>query len=188
MKKKVAVVSVADAEEAARLADLPLEATVALAEVAEAIKDGLLAFASATGLVVMHQMMQAELTEVIGEKHAKIGSAGRSGNWHGTTKGSVVLGGRRVSTERPRGRTTTGGEIELDTWQAFSSADLLNSLVVERMLAGVATRRHVDVAEPVGKELEARSRSTSKSAVSTALRGGDDQGHGRTDGPGPVQP
>ena len=34
VKKKVAVVSVADAEEATRLADLPLEATVALAEVA----------------------------------------------------------------------------------------------------------------------------------------------------------
>ena len=34
------------------------------------------------------------------------------------------------------------------------------------MLAGVATRRHLDVAEPVGKELEARSKSMSKSAVS----------------------
>src|ERR1035441_10262061 len=82
VKKKVAVVSVADAEEAARLADLPLEATVALADVAGAIKDGLLAFASATGFVVMHQMMQAELAEVIGEKHAKIGSAERTPNWN----------------------------------------------------------------------------------------------------------
>ena len=88
------------------------------------------------------------------------------GNWHGNTKGSVVLGGRQVKTERPRGRSTAGTEIELDTWKAFSSADLLNSLVVERMLAGVATRRHVDVAEPVGKELESRSKSMSKSAVS----------------------
>jgi len=166
VKKKVAVVSVADADEAERLADLPLEATVALADVAGAIKDGLLAFASATGLVVMHQMMEAELTEVIGHKHAKIGAAERSGNWHGSTKGSVTLGGRRVSAERPRGRTTAGTEIELDTWKAFSSADLLNSLVVERMLAGVATRRHVDVAEPVGEELESRSKSMSKSAVS----------------------
>jgi len=166
MKKKVAVVSVADAEEAARLADLPLEATVALAEVAGAIKDGLLAFASATGLVVIHQMMTAELTGAIGEKHARIPASDRCGNWHGTTKGSVVLGDRTVTTERPRGRSTTGAEIELDTWKAFSSADLLNSLVLERMLAGVATRRHVDVAEPVGKELEARSRSTSKSAIS----------------------
>ena len=166
MKKKVAVVSVADAEEAARLADLPLEATVALADVAGAIKDGLLAFASATGLVVMHQMMEAELTEAIGAKHAKIPPAERVGNWHGNTKGSVVLGGRQVSTERPRGRSSAGAEIGLDTWKAFSSADLLNSLVVERMLAGVATRRHGDVAEPIGAELEGRSKSMSKSAVS----------------------
>ncbi len=78
MKKKVAVVSVAEAEEAARVADLPLEATVALAEVAGAIKDGLLAFASATGLVVMRQMMEAELTERIGPKHARIPAAERS--------------------------------------------------------------------------------------------------------------
>ena len=28
--------------------------------------------------------------------------------------------------------------------------DLLRQVVVERMLAGVATRRHVDVTEPVG--------------------------------------
>ena len=71
-----------------------------------------------------------------------------------------------VKTERPRGRSSAGEEIGLDTWKAFSSADLLNSLVVERMLAGVATRRHADVAEPVGEELEERSKSTSKSAVS----------------------
>jgi putative transposase len=166
MKKKVAVVSVAEAEEAARVADLPLEATVALAEVAGAVREGLLAFASATGLVVMAQMMQAEVTGYIGEKHAKIPAGDRKGNWHGTISGSVVLGGRTVSTERPRARTTEGTEIELATWKLFSSKDLLNSLVVERMLAGVATRRHVDVAEPVGAELEGRSRSMSKSAIS----------------------
>ena len=166
MKKKVAVVNVAQAEEAARLADLPLEATVALAEVAGTIKDGLLAFASATGLVVMRQMMEAELAEAIGPKHAKIGADERVGNWHGTTTGSVVLGGRQVRTERPRGRMSEGAEIELDTWKVFNSADLLNSLVVERMLAGVATRRHGDVAEPVGAELEGRTKSMSKSAVS----------------------
>ena len=34
------------------------------------------------------------------------------------------------------------------------------------MLAGVATRRHADVAEPVGAELEERSKSMSKSAIS----------------------
>ena len=169
MKKKVAVVSVAQAEEVARVADLPVEATVALAEVAGAVKDGLLAFASATGLVVMGQMMQAELTGLIGPKHAKLPVDERVGNWHGTTTGSVVLGGRTVTTERPRGRRVEGAEgaeIELDTWKVFSSKDLLAQLVVERMLAGVATRRHADVAEPVGEAIEARSRSMSKSAIS----------------------
>ena len=77
-----------------------------------------------------------------------------------------MLGGRQVVTERPRAGRQPGTEIGLDTWKAFSSADLLNSLVVERMLAAVATRRHADVAEPVGAELEEHSKSMSKSAIS----------------------
>ena len=70
-------------------------ATVALAEVAGAIKDGLLAIASATGLVVIHQMMAAELTEAIGEKHAKIAAQEHVGTrsspqvWRTETKTKV---------------------------------------------------------------------------------------------------
>lgn len=62
-----------------------------------------------------------------------------------------MLGGGRVSTERPKGRTTAGAEIKLDTWEVFSSADLLNSLIVERMLGGVAIRSHQVVGEPSAK-------------------------------------
>ena len=125
----------------------------------------------------MFQMMQAELTERIGEKHAKIGAGERVGNWHGTTEGSVVLGGRTITTKRPRGRTTDVEEIGLDTWKVISSKDLLNSLVAERMLAGVATRRHTDVAEPIG-ELTADfdidfERDSRRSFQFRRLRGGD---------------
>jgi hypothetical protein len=70
--KKIPLVNVAEPEEAARLAGLPLEATVAMADIAAAIREGLIALASATGLVVMHQLMEAELTERIGPKHARI--------------------------------------------------------------------------------------------------------------------
>jgi putative transposase len=166
--KKIPVVTVAEPVEAARLADLPLEATIVLADVAGAITDGLLAFASATGLVVMHQMMQAELARRIGPKHARIPD--RDASWHGTTTGQVVLGGRKITAERPRGRTGDGAEIALDTWAVFSNEDLLTQLVVERMLAGVPTRRHADVAEPLGAELEARSKATSRSAISRRFR------------------
>jgi putative transposase len=158
-------VTIAPVDEADRLADLPLEAIVALGDMAGAIKDGLLAFASATALVVMRQMMETELTERVGVKHAKIPTSERVSHRHGTTTGLVVLGGRQVRTERPRGRTSEGTEVELDTWKVFGSADLLNSLVVERMLAGEATRRHADEAEPVGPDIEARSRSCNRVGI-----------------------
>jgi transposase-like protein len=41
--------------------------------------------------------------------------------------------------------------------------------VLERMLAGVSTRRYARTQEPVGEEVERASRSTSKSAVSRAF-------------------
>jgi transposase-like protein len=107
-------------------------------------------------------MLIAELAGIVGDKHAKLGSD-RVGNWHGTTTGQVVLGARKISVERPRGRYVDGGEVELDAWATFASEDLLRQVVVERMLAGVATRRHVEIAEPVG---QVAGRAVSKSAVS----------------------
>jgi transposase-like protein len=56
--------------------------------------------------------------------------------------------------------------VELDTWAVFSSEDLLCQLVCERMLAGVATCRHADVAEPLGSELDAKAKATGRSSVS----------------------
>jgi len=159
--KKVPVVQVTTPQAAADLAGLPMQAIVAMADVAVAMREGLLAFSAAAGLVVMQQMLTAELTSIVGAKHAKLGED-RVGNWHGTTTGQVVLGARKVSVERPRGRYIDGGEVELDTWVTFASEDLLRQIVVERMLAGVATRRHVEVAEPVGQT----GTAVSKSAVS----------------------
>jgi hypothetical protein len=133
VKKKVPVVSVAGVE-TANLAGLPLEATVVLADLAGAVQEGLLGFCADVGLMVMAQMLDAEMTARVGPKHAKIGD--RQANWHGTATGPVVLGGRQVSVSRPRGRTVEGGEIDLDAWQAFSSRDLLDRVTVERMLSG----------------------------------------------------
>jgi hypothetical protein len=39
-------------------------------------------------------------------------------------------------------------------------------VVLERMLAGVSTRRYERTREPVGRQVEAEERSTSKSSVS----------------------
>ena len=48
----------------------------------------------------------------------------------------------------------------------FASRDPLAGVVLERMLAGVSTRRYRRLQEPVGGEVESDARSTSKSSVS----------------------
>jgi len=176
--KKVAAVRLVERDEAVGVVELPEELRVSLAGIAGVAREGLLAMGATVGLLVMHEMMNAEMTAKVGAtKHAKV--AGREANWHGEAPGSVVLGGRRVPVQRPRGRTTDKTEIELDTYAMFTNDDLLSELVMERMLAGVATRRHVRVNEPVGEELAASARSTSRSSVSrrfkTATQAGLDE-------------
>lgn len=166
MKKKLPVMPAGTREaEAASAAGLSVETRLPLAELEGAIREGLMAFSCAAGLAVIAEMMEAERTRVVGPRGKH--DPGRVAERNGAAPGSVVLGGRTVPVSRPRAvRVDGGGEVALDTYGVFSSRDLLTQVALERMLAGVATRRHTLVAEPVGEALEERSRSTSKSAVS----------------------
>lgn len=167
-KKKVPVVTVAAREEAARVAELPVEATIALADVAGAIKEGLMALCCSAGLLAVSQIMNEELAATAGPKGRH--DSGRSATRNGSAPGSVVLGSRTVPVRRPRATMTGGGELHLDSYAVFSSTDLLTQVAVERMLAGVATRRHALVAEPIGAELEDVARGDSRSAVSRRFK------------------
>jgi transposase-like protein len=144
--------------------EVPDEIVVGLGEVREAAKEGLLAMSVAVGLRVMGEMMEEEVTMKVGPKHAKL--ADRLATRHASAPGSVVLGGRRIKVRRPRARTTDGNEVHLDTYGAFSDDHQLTEVVTERMLAGLATRRHQVANEPVGRSVEVASRATSGSAVS----------------------
>jgi putative transposase len=146
------------------VADLPAEVRLALADIAGAARDGLLAMSVAAGLAVMQAMFDAEITAACGPKGRH--DPDRAATRHGAGEGSVVLGGRRVPVRRPRARTVDGHEVPLAAYRLFTADDLLSRVVLERMLAGVATRRHARTAEPVGGPVAAGASSTSKSAVS----------------------
>jgi putative transposase len=164
MTKNVPALRVVEREDAPELPELSEELRLAFGEIAGAAREGLLAMSVAVGFRVMAEMMEEELTATVGPKHAKL--TGRKASRHGTAPGSVVLGGRRVAVSRPRARTTEGTEVELGTYASFADDDLLAGVVMERMLAGLATRRHRAANEPVGAEVEASARSTSHSSVS----------------------
>lgn len=168
-KKKLPIVKLADRETAAAVAEgLPAEVTIALDDVAGAIREGLLAFCAGAGLLAVSQIMNEEMSDKVGAKGRH--DPNRAATRNGTAPGSVVLGGRTVPVRRPRATLTGGGELQLDSYAVFSSTDLLTQLAMERMLAGVATRRHGLVAEPLGAELEAVARGDSKSAVSRRFK------------------
>lgn len=54
----------------------------------------------------------------------------------------------------------------MPTGAHFADRDPLTKAVLERMLAGVSTRRYRRTQEPMSEAVEAEARSTSKSAVS----------------------
>jgi len=148
----------------ASLPQLPEEAMLALADIAGAAREGLLAMSVAAGMAVMQTMFGAEVTAVAGPKGKH--DPDRAAVRHGAGRGSVTLGGRRVPVTRPRARTTDGHEVPLASYSHFAADDLLSEMVLERMLGGVASRRHARVAEPVGEQVAAAAKSNSRSAVS----------------------
>ena len=159
----------AERDEAAKVAaGSPAEVNLALADVAGAVRDGLLAFSCSAGMLVIGQIMAEEMAAKVGPKGRH--DPARVATRNGTAPGSVALGGRMVPVERPRATMTGGGELALDSYALFSATDLLQQLAVERMLAGVATRRHAQVGEPIGAELEAVARGDSRSAISRRFK------------------
>lgn len=162
--KTVPTVHLADPSDTGAWAELPGEVRLALADIAGAAREGLLAMGVATGFAVMQAMFEAEITAVAGPKGKH--DPGRVATRHGVGHGSVTLGGRRVAVERPRARTTDGHEVPLSSYDRFAAADLLSAVVMERMLAGLATRRHARAGEPVGEQAATGAKSTGRSAVS----------------------
>jgi len=147
---------------------LPARVQEALGELAGVAQEGLLALSVGVGLGVLHTLMEEEVDEVVGPRgrHDRERSASR----HGHEDGSVTLGARRVAVSRPRARAVDGGEVPLVTYAHFADRDPLSQVVLERMLAGVSTRRFARThsarrsRRARGRRASRRSRARSSSA------------------------
>ena len=92
---------------AGRIERLPQRVQDALGELAGAAKEGLLALSVGVGLGVLHEIMEAEVDEVVGPKGRH--DPDRAAVRHGHESGEVTLGGCRVPgagqpAARPDGR------------------------------------------------------------------------------------
>jgi len=144
---------------------VPESVNVALAEIAGEMREGLLALAVGTGLQVMNAIMEQDVTAACGAKGRH--DPERRATRHGHGAGSVTLGGRRVPVARPRMRASDGsGELPVPAYEVFSDTEILGRMALDRMLAGISTRRYPVALEPVGQRTEKTATATSRSAVS----------------------
>src|SRR3954469_12237714 len=144
---------------------LPAQVQEALGELVGAAREGLLALSVGVGLSVVHELMEVEVTEVVGPKGKH--DRDRAAKRHRHEDGSMTLGGRRVAVRRPRMRTADDEhELPVRTYEYFADRDPLTRAVMDRMLAGVSTRRVAGAGEPGGETVEDASSATSKTSVS----------------------
>src|SRR3954454_20488167 len=150
--RTVSAASVAANEQS--IEGLPESVLEALGELAGTAKEGLLALSVGVGLGVLHELMEAEVDEVVGPKGKHLPD--RAAVRHGHENGEVTLGGRRVPVSRPRARSVDGErEVERGTSAHLAARARVTNTMFERMLAGVSTRRYARAAETVGEEIDA---------------------------------
>jgi hypothetical protein len=117
---------------------VPDRVSVVMADVADDMREGLLALAVGAGLQVMSALMEADVTALTGPRGRH--DAERVAVRHATGAGSVTLGGRRVGVQRARVRAVDGsGELAVPAYELFSCAEILG-----RMGDGTDAVRPVD--------------------------------------------
>ena len=144
---------------------MPDVVQLAMGDIADTMREGLLALAVGAGMQVIGVLFEESVAALAGPKGKH--DPHRRAVRHGSEDGSVVLGGRQVAVRRPRVRSADGErELAVPAYELFSSTDLLGEMTVARMLAGLSTRRYQLGLEPVGAAVEQASKGTSRSAVS----------------------
>ena len=106
----------------------------------ELVRESLYDTVLLSGLAHVIEVLEEERTEVCGPRYRH--TEERTAQRGGRVPSSLVLGGRLVNVKRPRVRTTSGKEMSLPSWGAWSARDSLEERAIEQMLVGVSTRKY----------------------------------------------
>lgn len=116
-----------------------------------------------SALYLVYRLFEEEVDRLCGPRYAQDALASKPRR-AGSDKGSVILGGQRVSVRKPRVKHD-GKEVQLQTYQALQDIELINSKVMQAMLSGVSTNRYASILEPIEQ-----GRKLSSSSVSRAFK------------------
>ena len=135
----------------------------ALGELAGAAKEGLLALSVGVGLGVLHELMEAEVDEVVGPKGKHDPGPHRGASRPRGRRGHARRPARAGRAGRGPGPPTASARSSWRPTRTSPRATRSTDVMLERMLAGVSTRRY------------ARTRRAGRRATIDAGRAVDEQ-------------
>lgn len=131
-------------------------------EITQTVQEGLLSLAVNVGLKTIRMMMEKEVDDTVGPKGAR--NKSRNAYRHGHESTQIVIGGQKVTIDKPRMRSIQGHDISLVTLKQFQNQDPLTQAILNRLLAGVSTRAYRDTLD-TNTDI-APAKGVSKSSIS----------------------
>ena len=140
-------------------APIPIQLAMPLPEVVKLAQQGLMSLALTAFVQVAEQMMDWDVTQLVGPKHRT--QADRENYRWGSQPGYCVVGGQKVPLQRPRVRDKRQREVALGSYELLQQASLMDDAVWHKIMHGLTMRRYSDVV----RELE-QAYGIEKSTVS----------------------
>jgi len=127
--------------------EVELPEGVSMDDLIDGLREDIEAMGATHGLLIMHHVMEGQLTRIAGEKGKHMPD--RMAIRGGTQPGYVIYGGQKVGVMHPRVRKVNGEEIPLPAYQRFQSDGRMQREVTKKVLAGVSSRNYSQVVEDV---------------------------------------
>jgi transposase-like protein len=125
--------------------DQNVQLVIPLKEVVDLIQRGLMNLALTTFTQVAEEVMDCEVTALVGPKSQANPERGKV-RW-GSEPGYCVVGGQKIPLQRPRVRDTRKREVPLGSYELMQRASLMEESVWQKMMNGLTTRRYGEVIE-----------------------------------------
>ena len=120
--------------------ELAVRLPLPLVEVWEELQAEVERLSGEAGLQILGAILEDEVTRRVGPRHRPDPATGHQ-RW-GRQPGYVVFAGQKMALERPRVRTRTGEEVELETYRRFQQDGRMQRAVAERIVCGLSTRKY----------------------------------------------
>lgn len=125
-------------------------------------------FGTEIGRLIAIELLTNEVRELCGERHERI--EGREASRHGRQQGVITIAGQKLTIERPRARSKSGGEVPLSTYASLQREDAMPEAVLRRMVRGVSCRDYEGVVDLGARAVGVKRSSVSRAFVKASAR------------------